>query len=94
MTTEAITYVEGRGMHGYPVLQHIAAHEFGHAFGNAWELGSIGMTGDEYYENSRYYIDRDSIMHSGNSVRRRHYAYIRHLLEERMPGTVFKTAML
>lgn len=94
ITTEATKNVLQPDRDGRNIRQIAAVHEFGHAFGNASALHSIGMTADEYHKSSPHFSDIDSVMNSGNSVRERHYEYIRHVLELIMPGSVFKTTLL
>jgi hypothetical protein len=64
-------------------LQVGVAHEFGHTFGNSKHLfdisdPSLPMHGDEYKEPGlSKYSDDGSIMSVGNTVRQRHYDFLK-----------------
>lgn len=94
LNTDVIDDKTHTNRRGIRARQNIPAHEFGHAFGNTSRLSSIGMTGDEYHAYSPHFPDTESIMNIGNSVRKRHYEYVRYILEVLViPGTVFKTEL-
>lgn len=80
LTTEATSNAEIILWNGRPSTQRVVAHEFGHAF---------GADEDEYEENSPHVEDINSIMNIGHEVRKRHYTYLRRLLEAGIPGTLF-----
>lgn len=95
INTESTKQHQGPSENDMWVKQYPVAHEFGHAFGNATRLECIGMTADEYNLDNPYFYDEGSIMNVGNYVRKRHYEYIRYVLEKLvMPGTEFKTKIL
>lgn len=80
LTTESTSGEGIRLKNGLLNQQHVVAHEFGHTF---------GADEDEYEKDSAHVGDINSIMNIGNEVRKRHYTYLRRLLEAGIPDTVF-----
>ena len=64
------------------------AHEFGHAAGNTKTLGR----GDEYKAAHAHHGDQGSILHSGSTLRSRHFLTILDQMNKMIPGTVFSVA--
>jgi hypothetical protein len=61
------------------LYQRPAAHEFGHCLGFNDEYAT-----DDNHHNMYWTWDRDSILHSGEQVRERHYATFAHWLTQQM----------
>ena len=61
------------------------AHEFGHAAGNTAVLGR----GDEYKATSPHNADQGSILHSGHTLRSRHFRTILDEMNKMIPDTTF-----
>jgi hypothetical protein len=60
-------------------------HEFGHAVGNAPDLGR----GDEYVSSSPHLADIDSIMNIGKKLRQRHFQTILEEMNKMISDTTF-----
>ncbi|MEX0320426.1 MAG: hypothetical protein AB3N21_20930 [Ruegeria sp.] len=69
------------------VTQDPAAHEFGHAIGNA--TGSPAGHADEYKKTSAYKHHKKSIMNVGMKVKKRHADYLVIELNKIIPDTTF-----
>ena len=67
------------------VYQIPVAHEFGHTIGNVPSL----KRGDEYLSSSSHKADHQSILHSGNRLRKRHFSTIDEEIDKVIPDTVF-----
>jgi hypothetical protein len=81
-------------------FQYPITHEFGHMIGNIPAIYP-GSHGDEYkindvravmggyHKNISTYVDYDSIMNVGSSLRERHFDYLLRELNTMIPGTTF-----
>lgn len=86
ITSHAVTEFQHHELIGSPdpgSRYWIAAHEFGHALGNA------GRFADEYEPGNPYFNDTLSIMNLGSEVRHRHYEAVCDVLRSLCPQTDF-----
>ena len=66
-------------------LQLGLAHELGHTIGNSKYLVHC----DEYSLDSEFNYDKESIMHKGMIIRKRHFDYLLIELNSILPNTEF-----